>query len=309
MESIKDILEQNRIGDVVSDNFEVLYCDDDILLVNDSRAFSYIASFYMPVTIFGFCQRGRISATINGKEAELREGQLIVCAPNTPIKDVMLSVDVQTIYLLVTNRALMGMIRPYIDVWNKTVVADRTLTYEIIEENIPFINNVFNALMLHVEKTKNDASPINIDITHSLIRTCMLCFCGALTLATEETRAVSADKLVAQAGNANSTFSDFLDLLQKEPQKHQPISYFADKLCVSPKHLSYLCKQNSGKTASEWIDEYILSDIVYYLSSTDIAIKEIADKIGFNNPSFFGKYVKKHLNCTPAEYRKKKTTK
>ncbi len=46
-----------------------------------------------------------------------------------------------------------------------------------------------------------------------------------------------------------------------------------------------------------------MSDITYFLRNTDLSIKEICAKLGFPNPSFFGKYVKEHFGCTPLEYR------
>ena len=77
----------------------------------------------------------------------------------------------------------------------------------------------------------------------------------------------------------------------------------ACKLCISPKYLTAVCKKNSGKTANEWITEQVLEDIRYYLRQTDLSIKQICDRLGFPNPSFFGKYVKDHFGMTPMEFR------
>ncbi len=71
------------------------------------------------------------------------------------------------------------------------------------------------------------------------------------------------------------------------------------KLCITPKYLSIICKRHSGKTAIEWITEYTLADITYYLRSTSKTIKEISGILGFSNTSFFGKYVREHLHMSP----------
>ncbi|MBR1622282.1 MAG: AraC family transcriptional regulator [Prevotella sp.] len=86
--------------------------------------------------------------------------------------------------------------------------------------------------------------------------------------------------------------------------KHRPVEYYASELCISPKYLSVICKNNSGKTANEWIREHVLEDIRYYLRNTDYSIKEICNQLGFPNPSFFGKYVKEHFGVTPAQFRR-----
>jgi AraC-like DNA-binding protein len=46
-----------------------------------------------------------------------------------------------------------------------------------------------------------------------------------------------------------------------------------------------------------------MEDIRYYLANTDLTINEISDTLGFPNASFFGKYFKQQLGCTPQEYR------
>lgn len=85
--------------------------------------------------------------------------------------------------------------------------------------------------------------------------------------------------------------------------KHRPVEAYANDLCISPKYLTVICKKNSGKTANEWITEHVLEDIRYYLKQTDMSIKQICDRLGFPNPSFFGKYVKDHFGQTPVQLR------
>lgn len=67
-----------------------------------------------------------------------------------------------------------------------------------------------------------------------------------------------------------------------------------------------VCKQHSGKTALQWIEEYTLADIDYYLRSTDRSIKEVANILGFPNASFFGKFVKEHFGISPMSYRERR---
>jgi AraC-like DNA-binding protein len=77
----------------------------------------------------------------------------------------------------------------------------------------------------------------------------------------------------------------------------------ASDLCISPKYLTAICKKQSGKTANEWIREQVLEEIRYYLRQTDLSIKQICDRLGFSNSSFFGKYVKEHFGMTPMQLR------
>ena len=97
----------------------------------------------------------------------------------------------------------------------------------------------------------------------------------------------------------------FLMLLAEDDSRHHTVEYFASQLCVTPKYLSVICKQETGKTPSAWIRERLIEKIRYYLLNTSLSAKEIAHRVDMPNSSFFGKFVKQHFGCTPMEYRNK----
>ena len=81
------------------------------------------------------------------------------------------------------------------------------------------------------------------------------------------------------------------------------MAFYADQLCLSPKYLSRLIKEVSGKSAPEWIDAYVMLEAKHLLKYTDISIKEIVFKLNFSNQTVFYKYFKAHTGMTPTEYR------
>lgn len=107
----------------------------------------------------------------------------------------------------------------------------------------------------------------------------------------------------AEFKRCNELFRNFIKLLSDTENQPQQINYYAEKLCISPKYLSCICKQASGKNAKYWVDEYTIGRIQNLLTYTNKTIKEISDSLGFPNSSFFSKYVKKKLGCTPKEFR------
>ncbi|MBO5978972.1 MAG: AraC family transcriptional regulator [Bacteroidales bacterium] len=72
---------------------------------------------------------------------------------------------------------------------------------------------------------------------------------------------------------------------------------------MSPKYLSKLIKEVSGKSAPEWINAYVMLEDKHLLKYTDISIKEIVFKLNFSNQTVFYKYFKAHTGMTPTEYR------
>ncbi|MBR1551447.1 MAG: AraC family transcriptional regulator [Muribaculaceae bacterium] len=98
-------------------------------------------------------------------------------------------------------------------------------------------------------------------------------------------------------------FRKFVLMLADEAHERSVKSY-ADELCVSPKYLTSVCQQHGNKTASQIIAMAVTSRIKQLLLYSDLSIKEIAAELHFDNLSFFGKYVKKHLGVSPNNYRK-----
>ena len=99
-------------------------------------------------------------------------------------------------------------------------------------------------------------------------------------------------------------FRKFMLLLAENSNVNRSVKSYADELCVSPKYLTSVCRKHGNATASELIAISVMSRIKQLLLYSDLSIKEVAGEMGFDNLSFFGKYVKKHLGLSPNHYRK-----
>ena len=96
----------------------------------------------------------------------------------------------------------------------------------------------------------------------------------------------------------------FMLMLAENTNVNRSVKSYADELCVSPKYLTSVCRRHSDYTASELIATSIVGRIKQLLLYSDLSIKEVAAEMGFDNLSFFGKYVRKHLGLSPNHYRK-----
>ncbi len=98
-------------------------------------------------------------------------------------------------------------------------------------------------------------------------------------------------------------FYRFLTLVEKNYKRERSVSFYASKMCVTPKHLSAVIKESSGKTAGEWIDSFVMLEAKMLLSSSDKSIQQVSVELNFPNQSFFGKYFKHHAGKSPRQYR------
>lgn len=86
--------------------------------------------------------------------------------------------------------------------------------------------------------------------------------------------------------------------------RHRSVSYYAQKLFVTPRYLSTVIKEESGKTAGEWIDEMVLLEAKILLQNKELTIAQVADQLNFNDQSTFGKFFKNLTSHSPFDYRK-----
>ena len=104
--------------------------------------------------------------------------------------------------------------------------------------------------------------------------------------------------------NKDFVLERFLQIVSKHYSAERSIKYYAGMMGLSPKYLSQICYQVSGKHAGEWIDRFVVSHAKELLSGTDLTIQQISNELHFPNQSFFGKYFRKHVGQSPREYRR-----
>lgn len=95
----------------------------------------------------------------------------------------------------------------------------------------------------------------------------------------------------------------FLSLVAEHFKEHRDITFYADKLCMTNKYLSAILKQETGMTALEWIEHYVILYAKSCLNSTTMTIQEISDELNFPSQSVFGKYFKRVEGVSPKNYR------
>ena len=82
------------------------------------------------------------------------------------------------------------------------------------------------------------------------------------------------------------------------------VSYYADRLNVSPKYLSATIKRVTGHNVTSYIDRHAVPILKEYLGDERLSLTQIAELMNFASLSYFSRYCTKHLGQSPSEYRK-----
>lgn len=104
---------------------------------------------------------------------------------------------------------------------------------------------------------------------------------------------------------AEEYFKQFTELLGEHYKHERSVGFYARQLCITPKYLTTLIKRISGKSVSEWIDNYVILEAKTLLKYSNMSVQEIAYYLNFPNQSFFGSYFKRNAGMSPSQYKAK----
>jgi len=280
-----------------SEHIDELYSDEDILIIDNVRKLIEPQIARMNMNMLVLCIEGRAEGHLNGMRIGIHKNQVTICPPNVTLSDFMVSPDFEFKAMFFTTRILQSFLREKISIWNEQMYVHHmhVITMED-DQDFSYYRNFYEMLRQCI--AMDEKVPFRTDIIQSLLRAAFLALCGRMMLKKGENVNVAVR---GQAGE--NLFQRFLSMLNSEEIKRRTIEDYANRLCVSPKYLSMVCKKASGKTAGEWITEHVMEDIRYQLCNTDHTIKQICSLLGFSSPSFFGKYVREHFGMTPVQLR------
>lgn len=239
------------------------------------------------------CHSGSGQFRMENKDYKIVKNDIVIWLPTIQINDLMFSPDFTATYLLVSFD-LMSKNNPDIG-WG-------IKGYLFSKENpvIPLSENDANKCLHNfvLLKDKNEES-------HHRFQAEMIKL--QLQLFVIEMWNIFADRM-EQRINSNekgSLFERFLQMVQVHCMENREVDFYSDKLFITSKYLSEICKKNSGKTASEWIQNYTTQRLIILLRNPNLNFTEIADTLNFSSQSFFSRYVRKALGVSPSEYRER----
>lgn len=102
----------------------------------------------------------------------------------------------------------------------------------------------------------------------------------------------------------NDYVREFVRLVYIHYVRERSVRFYADKLFISPKYLSLLVKEATGRSAANWIDDFVLMEAKNMLRFSGKNIQQVAYALNFPTQSSFGKYFKHLTGLSPSEYQK-----
>ena len=268
--------------------------DDQLILVDNFEELDILPeSNQMQATIIGCCNSGSCTIRINMKEYTIRANDLLIIFP-----------EQWTSLVNAENfNCSFIMMKPHLSIQLLEQVQHIFDLYLFVRENpcIHLEDNEFQIIkeyrdMLVRKLGKTDNLYYKNIVTHFLL--CLLyeiCNISQRFLQHHEK---------ADGKNRKENYTEkFFYALSEHYKKERSVQFYANLLHITPKYLSSIIKESTGRHATEWIEEFVISEAKNLLSNTNMNIQQISDILNFNTQSFFGKYFKQHVSLSPKEFR------
>jgi len=260
--------------------------------LQDIQKVSTFSAIKMEHNAIIHCRKGRLLLEIGGgKQLKAHEGQLILIPTEKLLHPMMVSTDVEVSSLIVSDKMLRTILGPQIGIWNSAIYMQETFVIDGKRWT-----NILRDHSLAI--FQGGDLKLGSEITMSFLRTLLLIVCEQLLRQESTSKAIDTS-----TDRDKEIFNQFLVLLGHEQHKRRQVSYYAERLYITPKYLSTVCTRVSGKSPMRWITDSVMEQCYTLLKTTNMSIKEISNQMGFPNPSFFGQYFRDEAGMTPLEYR------
>lgn len=240
-----------------------------------------------------FCRKGWAHATINLKDYEIVENTQVVLLPGTIIRINGCSSDFTASFFGFPKEMLMEACMRFEPIFFRFIKEQPC--YVLPQENTGAINGLIRATTaiyndrenrFRNQIAKNHLQSFMLDIYDKCYR-------------------YFGKHKIEGGTRQDEIFKSFVSLVHEHCASQREVSFYADKLCISTKYLTGICKAVTGDSAKKIIDDFAILEIKVLLQSTELTVQEIADRLGFPDQSYLGRYFKRHEGMSPKEYQSK----
>lgn len=241
---------------------------------------------------FMICDTGELECIVGSSRYVLQQGDMVIALPNTLIQFIKVGKDFDGYAITVNTDILQNInISPFISMYSYV----KNNAFVHLPENK--MEEILGLCKL-LQRKSEDAEQLFRDI---IVRSlAMVVFCEIGSVINAET-----DLKFRSKSRHDAMMQEFLTHLSADYTKSREVSYYAEKMCITPKYLTIVVRRASGHSAAYWIAQVVVMNAKMLLMGSQLTIQQVADALNFPNPSFFGQYFKRYTGMTPKTYRRR----
>ncbi len=238
--------------------------------------------------------KGSIKMLVNLHEIEVKERQTLAMMPGCIFEGRTISDDLKFCGMLV-DKEYFETIRTNVGI--RLDLTKRYYDYIVTEFSDAAIENHLQMYSLLAKELKREDYLYKKEVIQRYFEISVL-----KNLSLKES-SIKQKELNKPLNRKEEIFHDFLELLEEYYTQERSISFYADRMCLTPKYLSTIIKEVSGKHGMQWIDEYVSLEAKALLRNSTLSVKQVSDQLNFPSQSMFGRFFKKMTGYSPKQYK------
>lgn len=269
---------------------------DDILLIDDinvirAEMFTYSEPFKTDMTTAIIYEQGSADIKINTKEYHIQPQSVLIIPNDQILQSIHHSDDLKSKIILMSRSFSDSLFTNFGEIL--------PLRSAILKNPITKIENEENVFGQFFQLLKNIAASPRKEFKLESARHLTLAMFYGYSHCKHE-----VNENHSPHTRQKEIFSQFTELVEKHYKKERELTFYAEKMFITPKHLSQAIKEFTNRNALNIIEEYVISEAKSMLLSTAMSIQQISDELNFSSQSVFGKYFRRVTGTSPSDYRK-----
>ena len=274
--------------------------DGKLLIVDTNAHNSLVETNALPGTIaaYGYTivLQGWMTMLYNGREVRCTKDDIILYTPGITISILAISNDYRGICLVADKDFVFES-----PTMRDAIRAAYLPTVELSEPRLPLAEDDIQHLMQLMGIIRRYLLSPGHPFRSESLRTTYGLFLLELTAIQE--RAIRDRRYPKRI---EELFFDFLRLVPIHFAEHHDVSFYASRLCITPRYLAQIVRDVSGRTVVDYINQMLLMEASYLLQQTSLPIVEIAYRLHFSETASFSHFFTRMKGMSPREYRKGK---
>lgn len=270
---------------------------DDVILMNDI-SFPNVpidTPIKFDMALFGLCLDGNLQMTIDNNKVNLHRNSYVVILPRQVVEMRSPYTLQDGIFVAISRKKYTEIILRLREMLPFILYIKSHPCAELSEKNVAWIKEYHKHIFDEMREPDN---MFKDGTCKSLLMAMLYKVCniyGRDIFNKDEVHTRQDD-----------IFIKYMDLVANNFREHREVSWYAERLCITPKYLTTVVKHVSGKSANEWIWNNVISEAKMELRTTHKPIQQIAEDLHFSSQSFFGKYFRQYTGMSPQVFRKDK---
>lgn len=259
-----------------------------VLLLNDVRDMPlYNEAYISNHLVVGLCHSGCIDAEYDMRSVHYGEKEISVVYPEHAILTRSVSHDYRATLLVISG--------DYFEKWKNRLAYYGNRTYHE-QPAIHLSESQYVMICSYMEFLKSvlqcDCETLHDDASLAKMVEMLSYILGTLRHS------------VGISSNGGSIYNKFYDILVQHYKESRNVSFYADKLCMSPKYFGTVIKKETGLHVGKCISGYVVMQAKNLLNTNrDMNIQQISQILGFEDQSSFSRFFRNETGVSPSEYR------